>query len=206
MINTVLDKRMFKHNDYRREMAVRALDSEDPKKMPVEGRAVVFETPTVLFNFGGTEYKEIIDKDAFAETDFSKCYMKYNHSDNVMVMARFKNGTLSFEIREDGLWFKADLANTTAGRDLYELLKRGDIDKMSFAFSIREESFDETLSTWRVRKIDKLFDVAAVEQPAYEDTQVYARRFGEVETLRKQQVEALSLARKRAEIKLKIHK
>jgi HK97 family phage prohead protease len=201
----VLDKRMFKHDDYRRIMEVRTIEAEN-NKMIVEGRAVVFNETTVLFKHNDIEYKEIIERGAFEGIDINGAFLKYNHSDNIMAMARVKNGTLGIEVRDDGVYMRADLADTTAGRDLYTLIKRGDIDKMSFAFTIQEESFDKNSHTWTVRKIDKLYDVAAVERPAYENTQIYARRYDDVEARQKQEVEALALQRKRAHAKLNINK
>ncbi|MCU7522510.1 MAG: HK97 family phage prohead protease [Ignavibacteria bacterium] len=198
---------MFRHNDYRRLMEVRALDPDaaNPDEMILEGRAIVYDTKTKLFSYGGVDYYEIIEKGALDEADTKDAFFKYNHSDTVMVMARTKNGTLQLDNSSDGVKIKAKLANITAAKDLYTLVKRGDIDKMSFAFTIREESYDEKEHTWKVRKIDKLFDVAAVAMPAYEDTSLYARRLGDVET-RREQVEALELARKRAQVELEILK
>lgn len=210
MPKTEIDKRMFKHNDYRRVMQVRAFqeDSEQEGKMILEGKAVTFEEPTVLFKYDGVEYKEIIARGAFDETDISKAFLKYNHSDNIMAMARTKNNTLQIDVRDDGVYIKAELANTTAGRDLYELVKRGDIDKMSFAFTIREESYDKEEHTWTVRKIDTLYDVAAVTVPAYENTDLFARRYDDVEAKRRQEVEASELERRRmiAKVRLEIIK
>lgn len=208
--NKDIVKRMFKHNDYRRLMQVRAqeFDVEGDGKMIIEGKAVTFDEPTVLFRYDGIEYKEIIARGAFDEADTSKTFLKYNHSDNIMAMARTKNGTLQIDVRDDGVYIVAELANTTAGRDLYELVKRGDIDKMSFAFTIREESYDKEEHTWTVHKIDTLYDVAAVTVPAYENTELFARRYGDAEARRRQEVEALELERKRriVEVRLKMHK
>lgn len=207
-IENPIDKRMYKHDDYRRVMQVRILDlegDENKGKMIIEGKAVTFDEPTVLFKYADVEYKEIIARGAFDGADITRCYLKYNHSDNIMAMARVKNGTLQIEVRDDGVWIRAELADTTAGRDLYTLIRRGDIDKMSFAFTIREESYDKETHTWTVRKVDTLYDVAAVEQPAYENTQLYARRYGEVEARRREEVEALELARKRVRARLNIN-
>lgn len=195
-MNKTLD--MFRHNDYRHLMQVRIFgETQDEGKMLIEGKAVTFDDPTVLFEYEGIEYKEIIAKGSFNEADLSHAYLKYNHSNNIMAMARYKNGTLKIDVRDDGVYIQAELANTTSGKDLYELVKRGDIDKMSFAFTIREESYDQKEHTWTVRKIDKLYDVAAVEVPAYENTELFARRYDEVEANRRKEVEALSQQRQR---------
>ena len=169
---------MFRHNDYRRLMQVRILDGleEQDSKMIIEGKAITFDEETVLFEHEGIQYKEIIARGALNEADLSYAYLKYNHSSNIMAMARTKNKTLQIEVRDDGVWIRAELANTTAGRDLYELVRSGIIDKMSFAFTIKEENYDRSTHTWTVRKIDKLYDVAAVEIPAYDNTLLFARR------------------------------
>lgn len=186
----------FRHNDYRHLMQVRVLgENTESDKMMIEGKAVSFDDPTVLFEYDGVEYKEIIESGALDETDLSNAYLKYNHSSGIMAMARYKNGSLKIDTATGEI--KAELANTTGGRDLYELVRSGIIDKMSFAFTIREESYDKQEHTWTVRKIDKLYDVAAVEVPAYENTELFARRYGEVEASRRKEVEALSQARAR---------
>lgn len=189
----------MKHNDYNRIIEVRAADvtGENPEnEMIVEGKAIAYDTETVLFKMDGVEYKEVIKKGAFTEANLKDAFFKYNHNDSVMVMARYKNKTLEFEEREDGVYIKARLANTTAGRDLYELIKRGDVDKMSFAFTIKEETYNKETRTWTVNKIDKIYDVAAVPVPAYEATSIYARRFGDVEAIRLKDLEESELQRK----------
>lgn len=116
-----------------------------------------------------------------------------------MAMARVKNGTLKLEIRDEGLFIRAELADTTAGRDLYTLVKRGDIDKMSFAFNIAEEEYDQAEHMFRVKVISKLWDVAPVNVPAYDGTSIYARRLEDVEALRAKQVEALEAKKQQEE-------
>jgi len=185
--------RMIRKDSYHRLYEVRALDKGDDNKMIIEGKAVTFGDKTVLFKWGDQSICEIIDKNAFKDADMSDVFLKYNHSEDLMVLARTKSQTLSLEVKEDGLYMRAELADTTGGRDLYELIRRGDIDKMSFAFSIEKDGEEklETDSeiTFTVKKIRKLYDVAAVPLPAYENTNIYARRLGEVET-RQEQVEA----------------
>ena len=198
-----------RHNDYRHTMQVRIAEpgegEEDSDKMILEGKAVTFDEETVLFKIGDTEYKEIIKKGSFDETDMSEAFMKYNLSDAFMAMARTKNETLQIDVRDDGVYIKAELADTTAGRDLYTLVQRGDIDKMSFAFTIEEESYNKETHTWTVHRIDKLYDVAAVTIPAYENTELYARRFGEVETSRIKEVETEKIERDRLAAKVRLN-
>lgn len=140
----------------------------------VEGYAVRYESPTVLFEIDGVEYKEQIDARAFEEADMSDVIFNYNHAGKVM--ARTRNKTLQMENREDGLYIKARLDGTEEGRKLYEEIKGGYIDRMSFRFSIREQAYDRENHMWTVRKVKRLYDVAAVDIPAYDDTSIEARK------------------------------
>lgn len=195
-------------NDLRREIQFRALgEDEKPEElkdeMIVEGKAITYDDKTRLFSMDGDDYFEIIERGALKETDVSDVFLKYNHSDNFMVLARTRNKTLSIEDREDGVYIRASLANTSEGKDLYELIKRGDIDKMSFAFTEKDGLFNEETKTWTVRNITKLYDVAAVTVPAYENTNIYAVRMNELEN-RKSELENLIMRKKRLSIKTKI--
>ena len=73
---------MFNPNErqYRSFVTVSAIPNDD--KAPayqVKGRAVVFDSPTCLFEFDGVKYFEIIDRNAFNECDMSDVIMNYNH-------------------------------------------------------------------------------------------------------------------------------
>lgn len=193
------NKPPLQHNDLRHEIEIRALEKAEDGEMILEGKAIVYGDKTKLFTMDKTDYFEIIEKGCLVGADMSDVFLKYNHSDTVMVLARTKNGTLSITDMDDAAHVRARLANTSAGKDLYELVKRGDIDKMSFAFTEAETNFDELTHTWTVRKIKKLYDVAAVAVPAYPNTELYARRKDELES-RLTEVETLKVQRKRIEI------
>ncbi len=143
------------------------------EEMIVEGQAVTFEKETVLFKCGETEYKEIIDRNAFSEADMSDVIFNYNHGGKVV--ARTRNKTLELYIDANGLNIKARLDGTAEGRKLYEEIKGGYIDRMSFSFTIKEESYNQEKHIWRVLKVDKLYDVSAVDFPAYDTTSISAR-------------------------------
>ena len=147
----------------------------------VEGRAVVYDSPTVMYEWGGVKYYETIARGALDGADLRDVPFKYNHSDAVMVMARTRNNTLRLTIDDQGLWIKANLANTTSGRDLHELIKRGDIDKMSFMFTVLEESYNVDTHTRSITKFKRIWDVSAVDAPAYPDTSLSARSFFEAQ-------------------------
>lgn len=143
-------------------------------EMIVEGYAVKFNSPTVLFEYDGIEYKEQIDDRAFQEAKMDDVIFNYDHQGKVM--ARTRNKTLELEVREDGLFMRAKLSGTEEGRKLYEEIRGGYIDRMSFQFSIKKEAYDKENHMWTVRKVKRLYDVSAVSIPAYDDTSIEARR------------------------------
>ena len=87
----------------RRLTELRTLDNEN---MIVEGYAVVFDNTTDL---GWS--KEVIDRNAFNGCDMSDVSMKYNHEDNVLIMARTRNNSLQLIIDDKGLKIRAELIN-----------------------------------------------------------------------------------------------
>ena len=148
-------------------------EGQEIKEMIVQGQAVTFEQETILFKCRDTEYKEVIDRNAFNETDMSDVIFNYNHGGKVV--ARTRNNTLKLSIDANGLNIEARLDGTEEGRKLYEEIKGGYIDRMSFCFTVKEESYNQETHTWRVLKIDKLYDVSAVDIPAYDTTSISAR-------------------------------
>ena len=159
----------------------------------MRGTAVVFDTPTCLFEIDGVKYHEVIDRHALDGCDLSDVIMNYNHGGKVV--ARLRNKTLVLTITDRGLDMEADLSGTVAGRDLYEEIDGGYIDKMSFSFVVRAAEYDAATHTRRITKIRKLYDVSAVDIPAYEETSLSARSFFEVE--HSKEVKALEQAARR---------
>lgn len=91
------------------------------------------------------------------------------------VLARTRNHTLNLSIDSKGLRVDADLSGSQDGRNVYEAIKNGLYDKMSFAFTVSEDSYDNKTRTRTIRSIERLFDVAVVTFPAYDQTSVSAR-------------------------------
>lgn len=147
---------------------MRAIENEE--KMIVEGYAATFDNVTDL---GWT--KEVIDRGAFDGCDMSDVCMKYNHSDELLIMARTRNGSLQLAVDDIGLKIRAELIDTTQNKDLYKMIQARLLTKMSFAFVVEEEMMDYETDTRRIMKISKLFDVSVVDVPAYESTEIYAR-------------------------------
>ena len=169
---------------------------EGSEEYRVKGTAVVFDTPTVLFVCDGIEYKEIIDRHAFDGCDLSDVIFNYNHGGKVV--ARLRNKTLALAITERGLDMEAELSGTQAGRELYEEIDGRYIDKMSFSFSVREAKYDSVTHTRTITKVKKLYDVSAVDIPAYEETSISARSFFTVE--HGKELAALEQARRRKKL------
>ena len=159
----------------------------------VRGTAVVFDTPTCLYEIDGVKYYEVIDRHALDGCDLSDVIFNYNHGGKVV--ARLRNKTLTLTITDRGLDMEADLSGTAAGRDLYEEIDGGYVDKMSFSFVVRAAEYDAATHTRRITKIRKLYDVSAVDIPAYEETSLSARSFFEVE--HSKEVQALEQAARR---------
>lgn len=174
---------------------------EETKELYVEGYATRFNSPTVLFELAGKEYREQIAPEAFDEAEMDDVIFNYNHQGKVI--ARTRNKTLELKVDDQGLFIRARLDGTEEGRHLYDEIAGGYIDRMSFAFTIREESFDKEAAMWTVRKVKRLYDVSAVDIPAYDDTSISARRAA-AEAMEQEREAALDLAKRKVALKCKI--
>ena len=159
-----------------REFRAFSLDAEPEqneggKSYVVRGYASTFE-PYVLFEDDGIKYSEKIDRNAFDGADMSDVIFLYNHDG--MVFARQKNGTLHLEVDDHGLRIEADLGSTEASREVYESIRSGLIDQMSFAFTVAEDSYDRETHTRTVTRFKKIYDVSAVSIPANPGTDINA--------------------------------
>ena len=177
----------------------------DSENKVVTGYATTFNQPYLLRDFGDYRVEEQIDSKAFDECDMSDVIMQYDHTGRVF--ARNKNGTLGLEADDEGLKITADLGGTEIGRQLYEEIRGGYTDKMSFGFKVGEDSRTETYDSERnkvivlrtIRKVAKLYDVSAVSIPANDATSISARAYsdGLVEELRAERQAALERKAKR---------
>lgn len=151
--------------------------SEEEGKMILEGYPVVFNKETLI---GEPEWGwyEVIDKKALDNADLSDVPLKYNHGDAKGILARTRNGSLKLTIDEKGLKMRAELIDTTDNIDIYKCVKSGLLDKMSFAFNVLEDDVEQKhgeIPRRTITKIGRLFDVAVVDLPAYDQTSIYAR-------------------------------
>ena len=185
---------MIKPNRAYRAAAGFAPDTENGKSLILRGTPVVFDTPTCLFESGGVKYYEQIARGAFDQCDFSDFIFNYNHSGRVF--ARNRNGSLEYAIANNTMGITAHLLPDDEGhRQLYRDIESGLIDKMSFSFTVEEESYNKDTHTSTVLKIKRLYDVSAVDIPAYNETSISARGFFEGE--HQKELDALEQARRR---------
>lgn len=137
----------------------------------VEGYATTFDDPYELY----PGYFEAIDRHALDGADMTDVIFQYDHEG--AVMARQRNNTLSVMCDDHGLMVRADLGGSAKGRELYEAIKNGLVDRMSWAFVVDDEGWqhDAETSTTRITKVRKVYDVSAVSIPANDGTEINAR-------------------------------
>ena len=171
--------------------------SESDEKV-IEGYFVVFNSETELFPGAFEE----ISRDAFNNTLDEDIRALINH-DTGLVLGRTKSNTLELNVDDRGLWGSIKINDKdTDALNLYERVKRGDVDQCSFGFRVvREdtENRDDGTVKWIVREAE-LLEVSVVTFPAYEDTSVQARK-NEIE-----QIEKRKLDKKKSELKERIKK
>ena len=156
-------------------------NNDDEHKQLVEGYAAVFNQRALIWEseWSGWKYMEVIDRNAFNGADMSDTVFKYNHGDVAMILARASNNTLTMNTDDKGLRISADIIDTNNGTDVYKLIKRGDLNKMSFAFTVKSERTEvdkeNKIYTRTITAFDKIYDVAVVDFPAYDGTSIQAR-------------------------------
>ena len=156
---------------------IESLNSTDAESRLVEGYAVVFNSKSV--DLGG--FYEIIERNALdGVIEGSDIVCLLNHDINRGVLARSRNGkgSLSLSVDEKGLAFSFEAPKTALGDEILEGVRRGDISKCSFAFTVADDEYskqDDGTILRTIRKIDTMYDVSVVYNPAYEGTEVDTR-------------------------------
>ena len=168
----------------------------------IEGRPIVFGVRSVNLTPWSESRKvyEVLEPGCISREllQRSDVVLNLNHnSDVVNVLGRYRNNperdTLKLEMRGDGIDCRCELPKTNNANDTLELIKRGDITGMSFAFSDDYEDTENGVSYERtndvedgkevwlrhVKRINGLFDVSIVTHPAYEQTNVGLREASE---------------------------
>lgn len=154
------------------------LDSDPASETKtIQGMAAVFNSPS--HDLGG--FIEYIRPGAFTDSlknaDIDVVAL-FNHDTNFL-LGRQSSGTLQLEETDEGLAITLDCPETTLGKDLAILIKRGDLKGMSFAFCVVDEEFEKGADGVTIRYVNKcdLHDISVVTNPAYEATSVSLRSF-----------------------------
>lgn len=196
-----------------RNFEIRAKEENEVDEKVVRGYASTFNEPYELYSDDKYTIREQIDPDAFTDADMSDVILQYNHEGKVY--ARTRNNTLKVDVDEKGLAIEADLGGTEIGRELYEEIKGGYTDRMSFGFRILEDKWDttENRETGKIdelrtiTRIAKVYDVSAVSIPANDATSISVRNLSEgvIERLNEERQKALDLKRQRTMTLLKLY-
>ena len=173
-------------------------DNNETDEMKISGYFVVFNSETKLFE---NYYEEISDK-AFKDIDLTDIRALADH-DTAKVLGRTKSQTLSLTVDDKGLYGEITInKNDSEAVNLYERVKRQDIDQCSFGFNILDETMDtraDGSTKWTITEIE-LFEVSVVTFPAYSDTSVEAR------SEQMKQLEKRNLQTRKAKLKERIQK
>lgn len=154
----------------------------------LEGRPIVYDRETDLGFF-----RERIEPGALNKTDLRDVRFLVNHDTNMIPLARSRNNnessTMQLFVDEDGMRIrvKLDIEHNSQARNLYSAVERGDIDGMSFMFSINGQEWEDLKSDSPLRRITDIasvIEVSAVTFPAYEETEIHARCVDVLESAR----------------------
>lgn len=185
-LNKTLENKLAENRAYRNMTNFEVREVSQDGEMIAEGYATTFNEPYELYCWDNWEgyrvhFVEQVSPDAFRECDMSDTIMQYNHEGRVF--ARISNKTLETIIDEHGLKIRANLGGTEIGRQLYEEIKGGYTNRMSFGFTVSKDSRTEERDednkiitiTRTIQSISKLWDVSAVSLPANDGTEISAR-------------------------------
>lgn len=191
-------------------MEIRSAETEDveqEERKIVRGYASTFNEPYTLYENDDWRFDEVVDARAFDNTDMSDVIMQYDHEGRVF--ARISNNTLTVTPDERGLLIEADLGGTELGRQLFEEIRGGYTNKMSFGFTVDGEEVRDTkapdgkaLTVRTITSVRKLYDVSAVSLPANDATSISVRTLtdGEIERIQAERLEAEALELRRRKL------
>lgn len=173
--------------EYRTFNASEFSAKQEDESYIVEGYATTFDVP---YDFGFSGVKEQVSRTALDEADMSDVIFQYDHKGRVL--ARQRNNSLVIMPDEHGLYVRADLSGSEQGRQLWEEIKNGLTDRMSWGFLVPEDGWDYDVNTRTstITRITKVFDVSAVSIPANDDTEIKVRSYidGVIEEMERQEL------------------
>lgn len=172
---------------------VRAVDTTDGS-LRIAGYAATFNKEA-----DGLNFREVIAPGAFtrALSSGDPVFLLVNHDMEGIPLASSQSGTLQLRQDKTGLYIEAELdpANPKA-QELSSALRRGDMDKMSFAFTVAPDGQTRDAGLRTLTQIERLFEVSVVTLPAYSSTSVGMRSTVEQD---------LDIRKKKLALKVKQH-
>lgn len=184
---------MDKSKIIKREFHVSGLQirekEEGKQSRTITGYAIVFGSAYTMYEDDSEVLREVISPSAITRDvlDQNDIVMTMFHNSQ-LVLARSKNGegTLSYDVDDHGVSFSFDAPNTVDGDKALELVKRGDIDGCSFAFSTdywdsscvseHSEYVDKKkITTYSIDKVTGIYDFTLTPNPAYDATECSCR-------------------------------
>ena len=209
-----IQERLNAGREFRRMAVPLEIRAGGEEEMIVEGYATTFNQPYELWSYDGYTVMEQVDMRAFEGCDMSDVIMQYDHHGRVF--ARNRNGTLELTVDGHGLKTIGKLNGTDLGRQVYQEVRGGYSDRMSFSFTVAQDSRVVTedhdtghITVLRtIQKIKKLYDVSIVSIPANDATEIFARGMadGEIGWAQQELLKYRARIRQRRalEIKLKL--
>lgn len=164
----------------------------------VEGYALVFNSESEDLGFFETISPEAINEETIRKSDVM-CLLDHSKERGILARSRYGKGSLKLSIDNVGLKYEFDAPRTSLGDELLEMLRRGDINQSSFAFTVASggDKWEKKDGKYyrAITKIERLYDVSPVYQPAYFSTTVGCRSYEEY----KQKIEYIEKLEKELE-------
>lgn len=171
-------------------MEIRSIESSfQENDNIIEGYAIRFNSVSeILYDKEKRRFfREIIDREAINQEliDNSDIKFLFNHDkERLLARRNRRQGSLNVELREDGVYFSFEIPNTSIGNDLKEMIRRGEVTTCSFAFTdgdnIEWDFSNREIPTRTVKSIRGLFDLSAVFDAAYSETEISCRSIDEM--------------------------
>ncbi len=171
-MNKNIERRMY-------NFEVRAERTESGEAI-LTGKPIVFGRVTDLGFFDEMIAPGAIDESAMKDVRFL-----VNHNERMIPLARSRNNnensTMKLSVDNEGMnidWVRLDVERNATARELESAVDRGDLDGMSFMFSVEADEWQNLESDHPVRiikRISNIYEVSAVTFPAYEDTEINVR-------------------------------
>lgn len=183
-------------------MEIRSYGGEEAKpqlvgERTIEGYAVVFERESrVIYDPKlKKRFVEVIRRGAITEDDFRRWDIKAlteHNRERLLARRNMGTGSLTLTVDDYGVKYRFDAPMTQEGDYVVEMVKRGDLFGSSFAYSTNDAANTvyskrtdapnkQVMLLREVRKIDRMYDVSIVADPAYSGTDVTVRSLEDIE-------------------------